>query len=340
MPSQDLVELDSYLAATQWHGLMDTALGMPVFTGEGVSQDPVLHADTLQGSPGADGDPAPPFNLQYDTIDTVTSFDELAAMHLGVDDAGKAWWIDNMVFRWTGAGFEQRPIGVPGPRGELPDLTYQVHRLDPSEDTRVDVDDTDPGHPILNIGLALPRGPRGPAAPLRSAADYTETLPPAEGQTLTWDAARARWTPSDYAARHPRLYTVPEAAFAKASFYFSELHALSYRIDAQDYDWIPYVAGHIKAVAAVLSTEPFRVDASVRLGGPDGPQIAHGAGSLTEWAHIVPEFTSKGHPSTVVPRGQAATISLVLHQQNSVLGVILFDPATGPTLSILTVPAG
>lgn len=343
----DPVYLGSFLANTHWYGVVGDGEtpAMQVATMEAVGQDAVIALDALKGDKGDKGDPADIVKMQWDS--TITNAAGLPTNLNLSTDVGKAWWIGNLVYVWTGTHYVAKAMGSPGQPGETPHVTVTMERIAP-EATSTVVQSGTSLNPVLHFKIAAPRGPAGPAAAITLAEDYDDTLPPTGGQVLTWNATKELWEPSDFAARHPRMYSVPEAAFSNYTGLTQRQTILSYVVEAQDYDWVPWVAGHIKAFGLELDADPLTIGCEVRLGDPTtGQLIGRGFGNISSWTHITPHFSTSGDPSAavspdngvaMVAAGQTATINVNLYN-DGLLGAYVFN-RSGAQLTILTIPQG
>lgn len=342
----DPVYLGSFLANTHWYGVAGDGEtpAMQVATMEAVGQDAVIVLDALKGDKGDKGDPAEVVRLQWDPEVMQTA--DLPA-GLGLEDTGKAWWINNMVYYWIGDRFVVRPMGSPGPTGATPQITVTMERIAPGQESTVQQSGTS-ANPILHFRISAPAGPAGPASAIRLAEDYDNTFPPEHGQIPTWNSVKNKFEPSDFAARHPRLYSIPEAAFTNFTGPAQRQNVLSYQIEPQDYDWTPLVEGHLKAVGVVLSTDPFLIGCEVRLGDPiTGELIGRGFGNISNWTTIRPHFSTSTDPTravspdngiAVVAAGVQATINVNLYN-DGILGAYSFN-RNGAQLTVTTIPVG
>lgn len=348
----DPLDLNGWLSRTRWPGIMDTGADddMPVFTGESESDDAVVQGDVIQGSPGDDGDPADPVYLQFD--DGVETADDLPK-DLGEADTGKTWWIGNLLYRWDGRRFLQRPIGTPGARGVMPALNFNAIEQLSWDAESVMTPTGDPTHPDIKLSLAVPRGQRGPSCALVDMLDFGGGAP-VGADAPTWYASPGQWQASQRAIRHPRIISVPQAAFQRVDlFEFGEVTILQYQLPAMDYAWVPWCWGHVKATGLVFSSEPFRADTTVRLRTANGPAVAHGAGNITDWSNIVPQFfTGTAPPGStaspsyvadpqvltpyVVAAQESVRIFIRCGQLSGTPGKMFFDPA-GAQLTLMTV---
>ena len=344
----DPVYLGSFLANTHWYGVVgdgDTP-AMQVATMEAVGQDAVVCLDALKGDTGEKGDPADIVQMQYDLL--VTKPSDLPTDLNTTTDVGKAWWIDNLVYVWTGDHYEAKAMGSPGRPGETPHITVTTELVAPDDTSTVEQSGTSL-NPHLNFKIAAPQGPAGPAAAIQLAEDYDNTLPPENGQVVTWNDTKDKWEPSDFAAKHPRFYSVPEAAFTDFTGMTQRHTILSFTLEPQDYDYVPYVQGHIHAYGVELfDSDPQTIGCEVRIGDPvAGQLVARSHGTIANWTTVTPHFSSPGSPTTAVapdngvatvPAGQEAKIHVNL-VNDGLLGAYSFNK-TGAQLTILVFPQG
>lgn len=343
----DPVYLGSFLANTHWYGVVGDGEtpAMQVATMEAVSQDAVICLDALKGDKGDKGDPADIVQMQWDS--TITASSQLPTDLNISTDVGKAWWIGNLVYVWTGTHYVAKAMGSPGQPGETPHVTVTMERVAPEAQSTV-VQSGTSLNPVMHFKIAAPRGPQGPASSITLAQDYDNTLPPTSGQVVTWNSSKNKWEPSDFAARHPRLYSVPEAAFTNYTGLTQRQTILSYTVEAQEYDWVPYVNGHIKAFGLELDADPLTIGCEVRLGDPNtGQLIGRGFGNISSWTHITPHFSTSADASAavapdngvaLVAAGQTATINVNLYN-DGLLGAYVYNRA-GSQLTLLTIPQG
>lgn len=351
----DPVYLGSFLANTHWYGIVGDGEtpAMQVATMEAVHQDAVIALDALKGDKGDKGDPADIVKLQYDSAITDTANLPTASQARGftrpltLADKGFAWWIGNLVYVWTGTSYIAKAMGSPGQVGATPVISVSMERINPGETSTVQRTGTS-ANPNLHFRIAAPAGPPGPAAAITAALDYDDTLPPTNGQVPTWNEVKELWEPSDFAARHPRLYSVPEQAFTNFTGLAQRHNILSYTLEAQDYAYVPYVSGHIKAFGVEFDIDPLTIGVEVRLGDPiTGQLIGRGFGNSSSWSTITPHYSTPGDPTAAVSpdngvaevaAGQTATISVNLFN-DGLLGAYIYNRA-GSQLNILTVPQG
>lgn len=319
---------------------------MQVATIEAAAGNAVIALDAIRGDKGDQGQMVEPIKMRYDpNVNTAADL----PTNLKLADRGRTYWVDDgQVWHWTGDRYIRRPMGSRGAPGPVPDTTFTIEQVGPDEQTTLTQSGT-LARPQVHIRSASPRGPVGPPSTISLAQDFDNTRPAQDGQVVTWSDEKNKWQASDFAAKHPRLYSIPQLAFQPFTGPAQRQNIMTYQIEAQDYDWVPYVRGHLKAVGVSLSTDPFRIGAEVRLGDAmTGQLIGRGYGNISSWAVIDPHFSTgtdtatavaPGNPVAVVPRGQVATINCNLFN-DGVMGSYQFDPATGPQLSVLTIPVG
>lgn len=351
----DAVALFQTLMSATWYGVVgdsDTPGGMAA-TLEMVDNEAVITTDVLIGPKGDPGEPSPIVKLQWPALESATELQPFRTQ-LGnnATDIGKAWWVGSVVYVWDGSDFRMVRPGPAGPAGATPQITVSAETIPLDERGPGVTDEVEQSgtslNPHLHFKLLSPQGPEGPSTNITGAPDYDNTNPPEDGQTLVWSADLDKWTPSDYAARQPKHYSVPEQAFSNFSGLAQTHTILSYVIEAQDFDWTPYVTGHIKARGIELDSDPLTIGCEVRLGDAEtGQLIARGFGDRSDWTHLKPHFSTPGEPTravspdnqiATVQAGQTATINVRLYN-DGLIGSYVFN-RTGAQLSILCIPKG
>ena len=348
----DAVALFQTLMSATWFGVVGdgaTPGGMAA-TLEMVDDEAVITTDVLVGPKGDKGDPAPIVQLQWPALDDPTDLEPLRDT-LGTGDEGKAWWVGSVVYVWDGTTFQLVRPGPAGPAGATPQISVSTETI-PLEDRGPGVAEEviQSGTslaPHLHFKLLSPQGPTGPSTSILNAPDYDGGTPD-DGQTLVWSAAASAWQPSDYTAKHPRHYSIPEAAFTNFTGLAQRQSILTYTVEAQDYSWTPYVTGHVKAFGLELDSDPLIIGCEVRLGNAtSGQLIGRGFGNISSWTHITPHFSTSSDTTTAVApdngvatvaAGQTATINVNLFN-DGLLGAYVFNRA-GAQLSILVIPQG
>ena len=350
----DAVPLFQTLLNATWYGVVgdgNTPGGMSA-TMEMIDDEAVITTDVLVGKPGKDGKPAPLVELQWPALEQPADLDKLRPT-LTEQDKGKGWWCGTVVGVWDGKDFHLVRPGPAGPPGPIPQLSFSAETIpmaDREPDSKDEVIQSGTSlNPHLHLKLLSPQGPQGPSTNINNAPDYDNSGgAPEDGQTLVWNEAKQKWRPSDYTAKDPRLYTVPEQAFTNFTGLAQRHTVLTYTMEPQDYSWVPYVTGHIKAFGIELDADPLTIGVECRLGDPkSGQLIARGFGDISNWSHLKPHFSSPGDPTTAVApdngvatvqAGEAAKISVNLYN-DGLLGAYIYNRA-GSQLAILVIPQG
>lgn len=350
----DAVALFQTLMSATWYGVVgdgSTPGGMAA-TLEMLDDEAVITTDVLVGPQGVPGQPAPIVQLQWPALEDANDLDPLRD-ELTESDTGKAWWIGSVVYVWDGTDFQMVRPGPAGPPGATPQISVSAETIPMSERgpgvTDEVVQTGTSLAPNLHFRLLAPQGPVGPSTNILDAPDYDNSGGgPEDGQTLVWSSTANKWQPSDFTAKHPRHYSVPQAAFTSFTGLAQRHTILSYTVEAQDFAWTPYVTGHIKAFGVELDADPLTIGCEVRLGNPtSGTLIGRGFGNISSWTHIVPHFSTSADPNTAVapdngvatiPAGESAIISVNLYN-DGLIGAYIFN-SNGAQLSILCIPQG
>lgn len=350
----DAVALFQTLMSATWYGVVgdgNTPGGIAA-TLEMVDSEAVITTDVLVGPKGDPGEPAPIVELQWPALEQAADLDQFRDS-LVFEDKGKAWWVGSVVYVWDGTDFQMVQPGPAGPVGATPQISVSAETIP--------LDERGPGvtdeviqsgtslNPNLHFRLLSPQGPVGPSTNITDAPDYDDSGgAPEDGQTLVWNASAQKWQPSDYTNKQPRFYSVPEAAFTNFSGLAQRQSVLSFTIPPQDFAYVPYVSGHIKAVGIELDEDPLTIGVECRLGDAlTGQLIGRGFGDLANWSHLKPHFSTSSDPTAAVapdngvatvPAGQSATIYVNLYN-DGLLGAYIFNK-TGAQLTILCMPQG
>ncbi|MBE5436479.1 phage tail protein [Mycobacteroides abscessus] len=345
--------MQSYIHAT-WYGIpvdkdMPPAVGV---TMEMIDGQAVITSAVLKGDKGDPGDNAPLLNMQWPPKATAAELPD----DLTEADALTSFWVGSptpsLIYCWTGTYWQPLQAGPPGPPGPRPVITPKVEVIPMSERTpgmtsEVIVTGSE-AFPQYLFRLLAPQGPVGPTATISTAADYNAGKAKQPGQVLTVNSDGTKWEPSDFAAKHPRLYSIPEQAFTPFSGLAQRKTILSYTIPAQDYDWTPYVTGHFRAYGIEIDSDPLTIGSEVRLGdATSGTLIARGFGNNSTWTTVVPHWSTPSSPTAavapdngvaLVPAGQTAQINVNLYN-DGLIGAYIFG-RDGAQLAVLTIPQG
>lgn len=365
----DVVHLTNFLTSNALYGVVcdeDTPQMMSM-TMEVVGGEAVITTPVLVGRTGDKGDNAPIVQLHF--IEGLTTFDD-ALTKLPDWDSSMAnhgvWLVDDadnptksLVYVWDGSEWHHVLPGPAGPAGATPDISMEFHTIPmdergPGVEETVEVSGT-VLQPHFTINALTPQGEPGPAAAIDDALDYDGSGGKDVGDALTV-LPNGKWGPSTLSLKVPRLYTIPEGAFQSTPNFIgigpTDFAIGSYVIPAQDFDWIPYVTGHIKAVGLELDEDPTEIGCIVKVapqsgGGMDGDVVARGKGNSAKWTTIVPHFSSGGDPNRAVAPGNdvgvinagiSVRVNAVLHN-DGIASWYSFSNADAQ-LSVLVVPAG
>lgn len=270
--------------------------GLRTCTFEGVGDDIVATVPVLKGDKGEDGLPSPVVDLHINP--TITSPTQLPT-DLGLDDKGKTWWIGDLLYVWMGTEYLTRPAGYPGKPGPVPQMSFTMELLPPGE-TSVVVPSGTALNPHLHFKIAAPRGIPGPAAAIRDALDYDNTLPPVDKDVPMWDETAGKWKPKSFLGKRIIAFSIPEAAFTNVNAIINgRIRILSYQLPVVDFACKPWVMGHFKAFGVDLNIlDPFKIGAEVRLGdATSGQVIGRGKGTIAQETVVLPHFSRPGAPT-------------------------------------------
>ncbi|CQD07314.1 bacteriophage minor tail subunit [Mycolicibacterium conceptionense] len=348
-PGSD-VYLGSVLTKVHLWGMisdLDTPSGMAVGSFEILGDDGAIVMDALVGPQGTPGQNAPIVDMQWDSIDTPEDLpDNLTDEPV---DVGKAWWIGNQVYVWDGDQYRVKAMGTQGPPGPVPNIAPSVQLLDPDDpdlESTIEVSGT-AANPGWLLKLKAPRGPRGLNATIRDATDYDDTSAPEIGEAIVWNGTN--FQAQSIGNIMPRFFTVPEANFTSFTGMTTRQQIASFVIPPQEFNWVPMVQGHIRAVGAEADSDPLILGCEVRVGHPTtGQLIGRGFGNSSTWTTIVPHVSMPSAQSdaitptngmAVVPAyatGQAATVYVNLFN-DGIGGVYIFNKKNAQ-ISVLCIP--
>lgn len=266
--------------------------------------------DALIGPKGDPGQPSPIVNMQWDVY---TDSSQLPNNLTNTPaDIGKAWWIGNVVWTWTGTGWFQGTMGTAGPTGPAPNIHPSAQAItDPSTatpvmTTPVDVQrsgtDQDPG--LLFRFDASPnsifRGPTGASGTIRGASDYDNSLAPGDGMPIVWSAARNKFMPFAFDLLGIKAYSVPESAFTGYQGFGTQQQIGAYQVPPQPYDWKPLVLGHFYASGVDLNAGLI-IGVEALLGDPvTGQRVGRGFGNISNYATMLPHFSTPSRTSDAI----------------------------------------
>jgi hypothetical protein len=307
----DTAFLGSMLATLQFFAVIGDGNSPPMIQGSfelaGTTGTVTLAA--LVGPPGPPGEPSPIVKVQFEQ--NFTSPSQLPNNLTNTpEDIGKAWWIGNVVFMWSGTAFFQKQMGVPGPPGPVPDLEFEVQLVPSGTPTSLatPVAVTSFGDPetptvLIQFDQDSITGPPGPSGPIVDASDFDSSLPLNNGDAIVWNAALQSFGPSAFAFS-PLIpyFSVPEGAFNSFAGEGTQQLICTFAIPQQPFDFIPIITGHINAAGLALQANPLQVGCAVYLGSPigAGQLIARGFGNISNETTLVPHFSTPTTPNTAV----------------------------------------
>jgi hypothetical protein len=338
----DEVYLGSLVANLHFWGVVGDGETPPMVNGsfELSGTDGTVTLDALVGPQGVPGAPSPIVRMQYQD-----NFDEPSELPTNLTnteaDIGKAWWVGNTVYMWTGTTYYEKQMGVPGPPGPVPNITFST-QIVPSgtvDSLAVPVDivqsgtDLNPGV-LIRFDADSIRGPQGTASPLRGAPDYDNSVQPADGQAIVWNSQKQKFVPGSFDMLSVRMYSIPEANFNSYIGFGTRQLVGSFAVPPQPFDWKPMVWGHIRAqgVDSNLLDGIFTIGAEVTLGDAlSGQRIGRGFGNISNWTTIVPHFSTPSAQATAVtPENGVAFVPAYHSGSQGTLYVSLFnDGAVG-----------
>jgi hypothetical protein len=290
-----------------------------------LGNDGAITLDALVGPQGIPGENAPIVDMQWDHFDSPDDLpDNLTDTE---EDIGKAWWIGNQVYVWDGTGYQIKAMGTQGPPGPVPNISPTVELLDPYDPdavTTIDVTGT-AAAPGWHMKLKVPPGPQGENATIQDATDYDDSEPPEIGEAIVWNGAKFQAQPIGNIG--VKFFSVPEANFTSFTGITTRQQIGQALIPPQEWDWVPYINGHIRAVGIEADSDPLILGCEVRLGHPtSGPLVARGFGNSSTWTTIVPHFSSPGSPNdAITPDNGVAVIPAGTTGVGSTLYVNLFN---------------
>lgn len=248
--------------------------------------------DALVGPQGVPGTPSPIVKMQYQDAAIDTVGDLPTNLLDNSIDIGKAWWIDNNVYIWTGEDWMVRQMGVPGPPGPIPNITPAIELVEDPAPTQIVTSGTalNPGW-LLQINKESIRGPEGDGTAIRNSADYDNTTPPQVGDVIAWNGSN--FAPGAYNLLSLRAYSVPESAFTSFTAITQRQQIVAFQVPPQPFPWKPLVFGHLRVQGIELDADPQIIGAEVRLGAVGaGTLVARGFGNVTTWTTIIPHFST------------------------------------------------
>lgn len=322
--------------------------------------------DAIKGDQGDPGEPSDIIKMQYE--DDFTDPSQLPQNLENIDaDIGKAWWIGNVVWMWSGTNYYSKQMGTPGPVGPPPAIAASAELVPSGTSTsltqpiEVTPSSSDSG---LSVSLLFKfdqdsiQGPAGPSGPIRDAADYDNTVPTLGGYVPVWNATTQKFQAESLELLGMEIYSVPSTYFVESSgFAVTGQQVCAFPIPPRPFAWKPVVlSGHIKVVGAELDpTNLFniiQIGCQVLLGSPtSGTQIGRGYGSPLQWTSIEAEYATSGSPGqAVTPDNTIAyvppnhtdptqgTLYVVLANDGAVGGYTYSPVGSGMLIGVVPVP--
>jgi hypothetical protein len=311
----DEVHLGDAITNTSFFGHV-TDLDSPngvVATLEILGDQAVLSMDVLIGPQGIPGKNASPVKMQWQDSDSMDTPSDLPGGATGPPaltpaEEGYGYWIGNQVYVWSGNAFYPFMMGTKGLTGLTPDIDPTIEDIPWMEVDRppstIEVSGT-ADNPQWHFKIAAPRGAEGPASAIRLASDYNNTIPPSQLQVPAWHEEDHKFHPESINLRLCKMYTVPEGQFVNFSGLSQRQTICTFAIPPQDYDWVPWVVGHIRASGLEIDTDPLIIGAEVRLGDPQAGQlVARGFGNNSTWTTITPHASTAAFANdAITPEG-------------------------------------
>jgi hypothetical protein len=324
--SGDVAYLGSMIGGLDFWGVMGDGQSPPMINGsfELSGTDGGQDLTSIQGPQGPPGTPADIVKFQYEN--NFTSPSELPENLENIAlDIGKAWWIGNVVYMWSGTTFFQKAMGVPGPPGPTPVVEAQAELVpsgQPSSLTQpIEVQIYDGGSENPSLLFQFDQdsitGPPGPTGPIVDADDYDNDEPPQNGDSIVWNSQLQMWQPGAFDIMTLPMYSVPEGAFESVTVWAGgDQSVLAFSVPPQPFNWVPLILGNIAASLTGifdLFVNPANIGATVMLGGATtaqgGQLVARGFGNVTNYAFILPHFSTPSTPNvSISPKSSTAVV--------------------------------
>jgi len=297
----DQVYLGSTLVNMHWWGVvsdLDTP-AMMTASMEAHGTDGAITLDALVGPTGPPGDDAAIVKMQYQSY--IDDPGDLPTNLLDNNtDIGKAWWIGQNVYVWSGTDWMIRQMGTVGPVGPVPNVQPSLQLVEDPDPTQIVISGTasNPGW-TFQINQEEIRGPQGVTGPLRAASDYDNSVAPGEGEAIVWNGTH--YAPSGYDPTAIKAYSVPEAGFSSFTGITTRQQIAAFALPPQNFDWKPLVWGHIRAIGIEADADPLILGCEVRLeSAAAGTLIGRGFGNSSTWTTIVPHFSTPTSTSDAI----------------------------------------
>jgi hypothetical protein len=334
----DVAFLGSMIGGLDFFGVMGDGQAPPMINGsfELSGTDGGQDLTSIQGPQGPPGTVADIVKLQFE--DNFTSPSQLPENLENIAlDIGKAFWIGNVLYVWTGVTFFQKTIGVPGPPGPTPVISAQAELVPSGQPTSltqpIEVQQFDAGSATPTLLFEFDQdsitGPPGPTGPIVDAADYDNATPPQNGDAIVWNSELQMFQPGGFDLLTMPMFSVPEGAFQSVTV-LTPLEGdangqvvLSFAVPQQPFNWVPLCLGNIAASLVGifdLFVNPANIGAAVYLGAPSiaegGQLVARGFGNVTNYAFILPHFSTPSSPNTSISPTSTTAVVPAFHTGN------------------------
>lgn len=331
----DAAYLGSLIAGLGFWGVMGDGQSPPMINGsfELSGTDGNIDLTPIAGPQGPPGKPADIVKMQYQ--DNFVSPADLPENLENADiDIGKAWWIGNVVFVWSGTNWWQKNMGVPGPVGPAPKISCESVLVPSGLPTSLiqPIEVKQFGEPttpslLFEFDQDSITGPPGFTGPIIDAPDYDNTNPPSDGEAIVWNAFEQMWQPSTFDFLSLPVYSVPESMF---QYYKGKSNprgpalqpqtVCTFSIPPQPFSFIPLVFGNVTITTGafqLFSAGTVRTDCEVMLGDPvAGQQVASGFGNLSNYNLIQPHFSTATQPDAFVSPTTGTAVVPAYHVGN------------------------
>jgi hypothetical protein len=332
IPAGSDVYLGSILSNVHLWGIISDIATPSMMSGtfEILANDGAITLDALVGPQGIAGQNAPIVDMQWDHFD---SPDDLPTNLTNTEeDIGKCWWIGNQCYVWDGTGYQIKAMGTQGPPGPVPNIHPTVELLDPYDPnavTKITVSGT-AAEPGWHMELKVPPGPQGENATIQDATDYDDSMPPELGEAIVWNGKM--YQPQPIGNIGIKFYSMPEGAFTNFTGMTTRQNVGMMEIEPLEWDWVPFVTGHLRARGIEADSDPLSLGFEVLLGHPTaGTLVARGFGNRAEETAIFPHFSRPNSPNdAITPNNGLAVVHAGATGEASTLYVNLFnDGMTG-----------
>lgn len=307
------------------------------------------------GPPGIQGESTKIVKMQWET--NLDSASELPRLTNTPADIGKAFWIENVIFAWSGTDWFPFPLGVSGPPGPVPiidvaaelvpsntltSLTQPIYIKQAGEDEIVSL--------LFQFDQDTITGPPGPTGgPLRDSSDFDNvTHPPEDGDAIVWSTGLQGWQASGITQLAPEIYSVPAGNFTAYKGIGTEQTVCTFAIPPRPFAWRPMVFGNVKLSQSHsffnLFNPKLALGCSVLLGDPiNGQLVGRAFGTLSDYAPIFPQFSFPAHPvktvdTALVPAfhvGNQGTIYLTISNDDKRTAAWQFNPSDAELLIVV-----